>query len=182
MKMRTRFLALLSAVCLLCSLVPAALAGSVYDIYFSEPFQVITTQRASVRLGPAVKYPELAMISKNNILTAYMRIPSEEGGNDWFVVDYMGQTACVSTTAAKIYGDVHLSIPENVQAFWIVTNQLASVRSGPASTYKELGQLRKNSYLTAFGRVASHEGGNDWYMVFYEGTFAFVSTRAADPW
>ena len=176
---KTRFAALLLALCLAVCLVPPAGASS-YSIYI-EPFQIITTQRASVRSGPAAYYTEYTMLSKNNVLTAYGRVPSDEGGNDWFVVDYYGQVAYVSTTAASVYGSVTLSVPADIDAFLIVTTQLAYVRKGPASTYKEVAQLRKNTELTALGRVRSEEGGNDWYLIFYEGGLAYVSTIAAEP-
>jgi len=176
---RNRVLALLAALMLVSGLVTFAHADT-YEIY-NQPFQVITTQRASVRQGPAAFYPEYTMLPKNSILTAYTRVASDEGGNDWFMVEYNGMLAYVSTIAAKIYGNVVLTIPNEIRAFWVVTTQLAAVKTGPASTYKELGRVRKNTQLTAIGRVPSEEGGNDWYVIFYEGTFAYISVTTAKP-
>ena len=176
---RNRCIALILSLCLAVGILSPAIA-SPYDIYI-HPFQVITTQKASVRSGPAAYYTEYARLSKNNVLTAYGRVPSDEGGNDWFIVAYNGQVAYVSTTAASVYGSVALAVPADIDTFLIATTQLASVRKGPASTYKQLAQLSKNTELTALGRVRSEEGGNDWYLIFYEGGLAYVSTTAAEP-
>lgn len=176
---RNRVFAFLTAVILMAGLFSCAW-GDTYEIY-NQPFQVITTQRASIRQGPAAFYPEITMVSKNTLLTAYTRVASDEGGNDWFMIEYNGQLAYVSTIASKIYGNVVLTIPSELQAFWVVTTQLAAVKTGPASTYKELGRIRKNTQLTSIGRVPSEEGGNDWYVIFYEGTFAFISVTTAKP-
>ena len=64
-------------------------------------------------------------------------------------------------------------------AYTIVTTDKANIRSGPAAYYSLLGQAPKNTALTAYGRVSSQEGGQDWYMVQYNGKMAYVSVLYA---
>lgn len=63
--------------------------------------------------------------------------------------------------------------------YTIVTTDYANIRSGPASYYSLLGQVSKNTPLTAYGRVSSQEGGLDWYMIQYNGQTAYVSVLYA---
>ena len=60
--------------------------------------------------------------------------------------------------------------------FTVYANQKANIRSGPASAYSRLGTVSKGTALTAVQRVASHEGGKDWYQIIYNGGTAYISS------
>ena len=59
--------------------------------------------------------------------------------------------------------------------YTVYANQKANIRSGPASSYSKLGTVSKGTALTAVQRVASHEGGKDWYQIIYNGGTAYIS-------
>ena len=61
------------------------------------------------------------------------------------------------------------------ESYLIITTAHVNIRSGPASTYSLVGDAPADSLLTAVGRVASHEGGQDWYAIDYNGRIAYVS-------
>lgn len=55
----------------------------------------------------------------------------------------------------------------------------ANVRSQPSQYSDWLGEYAKGTKLTAYARVPSLVGGNDWYQINYQGRTAYVSTGYA---
>ena len=149
---RNRCIALILSLCLAVGILSPAIA-SPYDIYI-QPFQVITTQKASVR--------------------------SEEGGNDWYLIFYEGGLAYVSTTAAEPRQESSNSVPAYSASILLLTNQLAYVRSGPASTTRQIAKVSKGTYFWAYKQVPSDEGGNPWYMIDYYGQIAYISSTTVN--
>ncbi|MBR3741250.1 MAG: hypothetical protein IKN04_12485 [Clostridia bacterium] len=67
------------------------------------------------------------------------------------------------------------STSSNNGSFTIITTSHVNIRSGPASYYSLVGEAEGNTVFTAYGRTASHEGGQDWYEIQYYGQRAYVS-------
>ena len=146
----------------------------------SGTFTIVTTDDANVRSGPASYYALLGQVPKNTALTAYARVASQEGGKDWYKIQYNGQTAYVSVLYASASGQ-----PSNPQSgsFTIVDNRpngnysnyshiqctlntRLSTRTGPGTTYDEPGSfLSAGKTVTVLSKTYDQKNEIWWVQV-----------------
>lgn len=159
-------------------------------------FPIYTIQYARIRSGPASTYPLIATLDEGVTLNAVRRVRSEEGGKDWYMIQYNGMTAYVSCinvseqsyapstqpfnpvkgsrTIVKQNGSDHYSDYSNVK---YTLNKKIATRTGPGTNYDEPGTfLAPGDTVTVLSKVA--DPTNEIYWVQVEFTVGGQKYRA----
>ena len=155
-------------------------------------FKICTTQKANVRSGPSTRYPVVDTISKGITLDAVRRVPSEEGGNDWYEILYYGPNAYISvscvtevsssgsgsgrsyysdpgSTGAVGSSDQGSYTTGNYTQYAYITctlNSKLATRTGPGTVYDEPGTfLSAGSAVTVLSKAYDSANGIWWVQV-----------------
>ncbi len=139
-------------------------------------YTVLVIGSVNIRNGPGAKYNRAAHLSLDidhpQAFTAYARVPSDEGGNEWYLIQYEKSTAYVSTAYS-------VESQRGRITYYIKVQQSTNIYAEPTTNSAILGNViaakDDTSPLSAIGRVYSDlSREREWYMVLYNGGYGFV--------
>jgi len=152
---------LLLTAAILCSSLPLpafAASGTAATKDTAGGEYTVTASELYVRSGPGASYDKLGSLDKGKTVSGTVK-------DGWLSFEYNGKAAYCSAqylsalTAAAAVGDS-----------WVVTASKLYIRSGPGTSYPELGSLPK-------GKTLSGSVKDGWVSFTYDGKNAYCSAQ-----
>lgn len=119
----------------------------------------IKVSALNVRTGASTSYKDIGTVKDNEIFNV---ISSKNG---WYQIEFRDGTGWISNSGNK-YGDFTRCV--SMDGYARVTASALNVRTGPATSFKRLGTVKKNDKLDIDGKVG------EWYKVQYNGKIGFI--------
>ena len=127
-----------------------------------------TGGQSNLRSGPGLAYSDVGTLHKGETVSYLGEQSTDDRGVVWYKVSYKGKTCWVSSRFTTLRsGSAPSGTTPSTGNGYVRATSRVNVRSGPGTSYKDMGTLTKGEQVEYLGVSSKDNKGNTWYKVQY---------------
>lgn len=128
---------------------------------------VEATATVNVRSGPGLSYRDIGTVYNGDTLSYLDKSSTDSRGVVWYKVNYDGESGWVSSKYSELHGEIYV----------YATGGQSYLRKNPNLNGKALVVMHEDEAALYMGKTSVDDRGVAWYLVDFDDTVGWVSSK-----